>query len=185
VLIHDHHEGYISWQDWEENNCTMRNNSYPNNKKNDGVGAICSRKALLVGLLRCQRCGSKIHVRYWGKNSINPYPYYQCPGDFYHAGRYCQAFSAKKTDRVFEEELFKAIEPAALAASIEAGEVIKQKHQDRIAYLSKELEMVQYEASRAFTQYNQVDSLNRLVASELERRWNENLHMANEIKKRG
>jgi DNA invertase Pin-like site-specific DNA recombinase len=182
VLIHDHHEGYISWQEWEENNRIMRNNSYSNNRRNDAVGAIRSGKALLVGLLRCQRCGSRIYVRYWGKNGINPY--YQCSGDFSHAGRYCQAFSAKKTDSVFEEELFKAIEPAALAASIEAGEVIKQKHQDKIAYLSKELEMAQYEANRAFTQYNQVDPLNRLVASEVERRWNEKLLVVEEIKER-
>jgi len=182
VLIHDHHEGYISWEEYEENVRTMRNNRSSTHKQDESVGAIRRGKALLVGVIRCQRCGRKMHVRYWGTNGI--YPQYQCPGDYYYGGSYCQGFSALKTDRVFEEELFKALEPAALQASIEAGEVIKERYREKIGCLEKELERARYCADRAFTQYDQVDPLNRLVAPELERRWNEKLTIVNDLQER-
>lgn len=123
-------------------------------KADETVGAIRSGSGLLVGLLRCQACGRKMHVRYWGKGGTNPR--YICPGEFYHGGDYCQSLSAMKTDRVFEEELFKAIEPAAIQGSIEACDLINQEYQQRIKYLDRELENVQYEADRAFIQHNQV-----------------------------
>ena len=82
---------------------------------------------------------------------------------------------------MFEEELFKAIEPAAIQASLEACGAVNQKYQDKIRYLEEELENDQYESNRAFTQYNQVDPNNRLVASEFEQRWNEKLNVLNEV----
>lgn len=118
-----------------------------------------------------------------GKGGTNPR--YMCEGEFSQGGNYCQSFSGLKTDRVFEEELLlKVIEPMAIQASIEACEVITQKYQDKIKYLGNELENAQYEADRAFTQYNEVDPKNRLVASDLERRWNEKLQVLNEVEER-
>jgi DNA invertase Pin-like site-specific DNA recombinase len=182
VFIKDHHEGYISWEQYEENIFIMKNNQRTG-VGDEAVGAIRNGKGLLGGgLLRCQRCGRKMHVRYWGKGGTNPR--YVCEGDFPQGGNYCQSFSGSKTDRVFEEELFKAIEPASIQASVEACEVVNQKYQDKIRYLEKELENAQYEANRAFTQYNQVDPNNRLVASELERRWNDKLDGLNEVRER-
>jgi len=181
IFIKDHHEGYISWEQYEENILAMNNNQY-NTKGDEALGAIRNGKGLLGGLLRCQRCGRKMHVRYWGRGGTNPR--YVCPGDFSQGGDYCQSFSGLKTDRVFEEELFKAIEPAAIQAGLEACDAVNQKYQDKIRYLEKGLENAQYEANRAFSQYNQVDPNNRLVASELERRWNDKLDALNEVKER-
>jgi len=181
VLIKDHHEGYISWNQYEENMMIMRSNQQTK-KGNETVGAVRNGKGLLVGLLRCRRCGRKMHVRYWGKSGVNAR--YMCPGEFYHGGNYCQSFSAQKADSVFENELFKAIQPAAIQAGISACEVITQEYGEKIKYIEKELINAQYEADRAFQQYNQVDPLNRLVATELERRWNEKLHDLNELKER-
>jgi len=181
VLIKDHHPGYISWSQYEQNVLTMKSNQR-NHKGSEAVGAVRSGKGLLVGLLRCQRCGRKMHVRYWGKWGV--YPRYVCPGEYYHGGNYCLSFSGLKTDQVFEDELFKIIEPAAAQASLAACDVINDNYQEKIKYLEKELERASYEANRAFVQYNQVDALNRLVASELERRWNEKLEDLNAIKAR-
>lgn len=182
VLIKDHHEGYISWEEYEENLLVLRNNSNYHKGGGEIVGAIRRGKGLLVGLLRCQRCGRKMHVRYWGKNGI--VGRYVCEGEFNHGGDYCQSFSAIKTDSVFEEELFKAVKPAAIQASIKASEVLNQNNDAKIKRLELEYENGQYESNRAYHQYNQVDPLNRLVASELERRWNEKLEALNEIKDR-
>lgn len=181
VLIKDHHPGYISWSQYEQNVLTMKSNQR-NHKGSEAVGAVRSGKGLLVGLLRCQRCGRKMHVRYWGKWGV--YPRYVCPGEYYHGGNYCLSFSGLKTDQVFEDELFKVIEPAAVQAGLAACDVINDNYQEKIKYLEKELERASYEANRAFVQYNQVDALNRLVASELERRWNEKLEDLNAIKAR-
>ncbi len=181
VLIKEHHEGYISWSQYEENILTMKANQY-NSKGSEAVGAVRNGKGLLVGLLRCQRCGRKMHVRYWGKWGVSPR--YMCPGEYYHGGNYCQSFSGLKTDRVFENELFKVIEPAAIQAGIAACDVITEEYEQKINYLEKELKNAQYETDRAFLQYNQVDPLNRLVAAELERRWNEKLQDLNELKER-
>jgi len=85
---------------------------------------------------------------------------------------------------MFEEELFKAIKPAAIEASLKAAEAFNQRYQDKLNALERERESAQYEANRAFMQYNQVDPLNRLVASELERRWNEKLEALNNVKER-
>ena len=41
-----------------------------------------------------------------------------------------------------------------------------------------------YEARKAFEQYDAVDAGNRLVASELERRWNEKLEEIEVVKQR-
>ena len=62
VLIHNHHEGYISWKQYENNMETIKNNHYKT-ATNEAIGAIRKGKALLVGILRCQRCGRKMHVR--------------------------------------------------------------------------------------------------------------------------
>ncbi len=181
VFIKDHHEGYISFKQYEKNVLQMKNNSHTH-KADESVGAVRAGKAVLVGLVRCGRCGRKMHVRYWGKGGLNPR--YVCPGDFHQGGSYCQSFAAKKADEVFVEELFKAIEPAAVLASIDACQALDEMHMEKLHYLDRELENARYEVNRAFTQYNAVDPLNRLVVTELEKQWNEKLVALEEVEKR-
>jgi hypothetical protein len=181
VFIRDHHEGYITWQEYEENLKMLRNNQCAE-KPNETLGPARGGKALLSGIVRCQLCGRKMHTRHWGRKST--YSYYLCPGEYNQGGNRCQKFSAMSVDPVFEEELFRAIEPAAVQASIEACDIINKRYQEKITYLEKELEAAKYETDRAFAQYNQVDPSNRLVASELERRWNEKLKVLNETQER-
>ncbi len=88
---------------------------------------------------------------------------------FSQGGEYCQSFTALKTDTVFEEELFKVIGPAAIQASIDACKELDEQNKEKICYLERELENAQYEANRAFTQYDSVDPLNRLVVLKLEK----------------
>lgn len=181
VLIKDHHEGYISFEQYEKNVLQMKNNR-PTNKADESVGAVRAGKAILVGLIRCGRCGRKMRVRYWGKNGTNPR--YLCSGDYHQGGTNCQSFASTRTDEVFEEELFKAIEPAAVQASIDACLALDEMHVEKLRYLDRELENARYEANRAFTQYNAADPLNRLVVTELEKQWNEKLMALEEVEKR-
>jgi len=181
VLIRDHHEGYITWEQYEENLRIMEGNTNKD-RAEEQVSAVRNGRGLLVGLMRCRRCGRKMHVRYWGKRGTSPR--YVCPGEFYNGGSYCQSFSAEKTDRVFVQELFKALEPVAVRAAIAASQDLHRLSQEKFAILERELEQADYEARRAEVQYQQVDPLNRLVAAELERRWNEKLSIQQEVRAR-
>jgi len=85
VLIKDHHEGYIDWKSFEENQDMITKNSL-HCSTDERVGAAREGQGLLAGLLRCGHCGRKIHVRYWGRQGT--VAWYMCKGDFDSGGRY-------------------------------------------------------------------------------------------------
>jgi len=169
VFIPDHHEGYIGWSEYQENQRKMRGN----NLKVDteaSVAAVRSGQNLLTRLLRCGRCGRKLHVRYWGRAGTAAR--YVCNGDYDNGGSYCLAFGGSTVDRRFSAELLKAISPLGMRASLRALEIRSQKETDERGALVRQLEEARYEERRAFEQYDEVDARNRLVAAELEKRWN-------------
>lgn len=179
VFIRSHHEGYIDWESFEENNRLIRANSLKNTG-DEAVGAVRAGQGLLCGLLRCGRCGRKMHVRYWGKSGTAAR--YLCKGDFHLGGKYCLAFGGSTVDRRFSEELLRAVSPLGMRASLEAVNRLKTEKDEQCRALRLQLESLDYEAKRAFEQYNEVDPRNRLVASELERRWNEKLEKVESLK---
>jgi DNA invertase Pin-like site-specific DNA recombinase len=172
VFIPDHHEGYIDWATFEENRKMIAANSLKI-EKDESVTAIRGGQGILVGILRCGRCGRMLHVRYWGKSGTAAR--YGCKGDYDAGGKYCLAFGGSTVDRRFSEEMLKAVSPLGMRASLEAIKRLHSKNNDRRSALERQIQQMQYEARRAFEQYNEVDPRNRLVAEELERRWNEKL----------
>jgi len=68
-----------------------------------------------------------------------------------------------------------ALEPAQIKISLQAVEQLQQDHQALQHQWEQQLEQARYEAQYAQRQYDAVDPNNRLVASELERRWNDKL----------
>ena len=172
VFIPNHHEGYIDWETFEDNLCIMHNNATKTDP-DEAVGAVRAGKALLAGLLRCGHCGRKMHVSYWGKSGTSPR--YRCRGTFDAGGTYCVMFGGAGVDRRFTQELLNVISPLGLQASFEAIEGLNQREHEQRQTLEHKLAQLQYEAQRAFDQYNEVDPRYRLVAAELERRWNAKL----------
>lgn len=71
-----------------------------------------------------------------------------------------------------ERAIFEIVKPAAIEASIKAAEQLKVLANEKRDAVELSLRQARYEAQRAFAQYNAVDPANRLVSSELERRWN-------------
>jgi len=114
-----------------------------------------------------------MHVSYWGKSGTSPR--YRCKGTFDAGGTYCVMFGGAGVDRRFTQELLSVISPLGLQASLEALEGLKQREHEQRQTLEHKLEQLHYEAQRAFEQYNEVDPRHRLVAAELERRWNAKL----------
>jgi hypothetical protein len=181
VFIRDHHIGYIDWATYEENQRMIRRNSV-NWQGDEAVTAIRAGQGLLVGLLRCGHCGRKLHVRYWGGRGTNAR--YLCKGDYDDGGQYCIAFGGGGVDRRLGQEVLNVISPLGVQASLRALEELSTGDLVERVALSSKLEQLDYEARKAFEQYDAVDARNRLVACELERRWNAKLEEIQTVKQR-
>src|ERR1700693_5854366 len=172
VFIRDHHVGYIDWATYEENQRMIRRNSV-NWEGDESMAAIRAGQGLLVGLLRCGHCGRKLHVRYWGGRGTHAR--YLCKGDYDDGGQYCIGFGGASVDRRFSHELLQVISRFGVEASLKAIDELSSGDAAQRAAMKNKLEQLEYEAKRAFDQYDVVDARNRLAAAELERRWNKKL----------
>jgi hypothetical protein len=181
VFIPDHHPGYIDWRSYEENQRMIRRNTV-SWQADESMAAIRAGQGLLVGLLRCGHCGRKLHVRYWGGRGTHAR--YLCQGDYDNGGQYCIAFGGSLVDRRLSQELLRVISPLGVEASLKAIEELSATDHAQRAALSRQLEQLEYEAQRAFEQYDAVDARNRLVAGELERLWNAKLEGIDTVRQR-
>jgi excisionase family DNA binding protein len=172
VLIHDHHEGYITWVDFERNQHLIADNA--NGKSYLGRGSIRRGEALLPGLFRCARCGRRLHVQYTGKGGNTQR--YVCRGSFTaKAVDSCIGFGGMRVDRVVAQEVLDRLQPLGIEAALAAMQAHDERQCDKRQQIENAISQAQYEAARSRRQYDAVDPDNRLVAAELERRWNEKL----------
>ncbi|MEM1151694.1 MAG: recombinase family protein [Pseudomonadota bacterium] len=169
VLLPDHHEGYISWEVYERNQRLIADNA--TGKFGPGRGAVRRGEALLAGLLRCGHCGRKLHVAYSGKGGNTGR--YHCRGSqFNHGGPRCISFGGMRVDRAVSAEIIARLQPLGIEAALTAEAAQGEAHAAKRRQLELNMEQARYEAARARRQYDAVDPDNRLVASELEARWN-------------
>ena len=143
-------------------------------------GAPKHGDALLAGLLRCRRCGRKLTLRYSGaKHHI---PRYSCSRGWMDNGEpRCIAFGGLRVDDAIEEALLTVVGPGAIAAAVAAEREASQRRDQVREALKRDLEAARYAADRAFRQYDAADPANRLVAGELEARWNKALARVAEV----
>jgi len=181
VFIPEHHVGYINWAIYEENQRMTQRNSV-NWEGDESMAAIRAGQGLLVGLIRCGHCGRKLHVRYWGGRGTHAR--YLCKGDYDDGGQYCIGFGGAWVDRRLSQELLKVISRFGVEASLRAIEQLSAGDAAQRAALSSKLEQLEYEAKKAFEQYDAVDARNRLAAAELEHRWNKRLEEIETTKQR-
>jgi len=176
VLIKDHHEPYITWEEFERNLRVIADNA--TGKGSATVkGAIRRGELLLPGLLRCGHCGRKLHVAYGGKLGR-----YNCYGArTNHGTARCISISGLSIDAAVSAEVLSVLKPLGIDAAIKAIEAQTSEKSAARRQLELSLEEARYEAAHARRQYDAVDPANRLVAGELERRWNEALETVNRI----
>jgi hypothetical protein len=175
-LIRNHHPGYISWEQFERNQRLLEENTPMKGTitRKAGRGGQC----LLAGLLRCTRCRRMLHVVYGRRG----YARYECrQANRAHAAPRCIGFSARRPDEAVSAEILTVAQGSALAAAIEAGNLAEQLHHDQHRALALELEQAKYQARLAARRYEAVDPDNRLVAAELEARWNTALERVTEL----
>lgn len=180
VFIPDHHPGYIAWDQYQRHQDIMRNNG-GNFMKDDAAPAVRGGQGLFSGLLRCARCGRKLHLRYWGKSGTAAR--YLCSGDFATGGAYCLGFGGASVDKRVSELIIQRISPHGLAASVAAIAQLHTHGSDRRGALERHWQQARYEAERAFAQYDQVDPNNRLIAEVLEQRCNAKLAQQQQLER--
>ena len=180
ALIPHAHEGYVDWERFERIQQLIHANLRPGS---GAPGAAKAGAALLSGLLRCRRCAAKLTVHYTG--SHHDVARYACRRGWLDKGEpRCISFGGARVDAVIAAELLRVVQPAAVEAAILAHRE-EAKRQDEVQdALERDLEAARYAAQRAQRQYDAADPENRLVADELEQRWNQALERVREIEQR-
>jgi DNA invertase Pin-like site-specific DNA recombinase len=170
VLLRDRVPAYISWERFEANQERLAaNRNLPHTP-----GAPRHGPALLAGLVRCGRCGRRLVVRYGGpKQSVS----YTCTrGSADYGEPLCQGLSNATTlEELVAGQLLAAVQPAALEASLAAVAGVKRQRAELTRQWQLRRERAAIEVDRAARQYQACEPENRLVARELERRWEEAL----------
>jgi DNA invertase Pin-like site-specific DNA recombinase len=178
VLLRDHFEAYISWEQYERNLATLASNAHrrPDGRKKDGRGG----QALLSGLLRCAHCGRRPQVYY--RNQAHRY---QCrTDDALHGGGRCISFGGKGPDGVIAKAVLEAVQPCAIDAAVEAAARGAEQRAEQRRRLELDCEQARHQARLAQARYEAVDPDNRLVASTLEARWNAALEKIHQLEAR-
>jgi DNA invertase Pin-like site-specific DNA recombinase len=176
VLIKDHHQGYIDWEEFERNQRIIADNATGMGSA-IAKGAVRQGEVLLAGLLRCGHCGRKLQVHYSGKIGR-----YNCYGaHLNHGTARCISVGARSTDTAVSAEVLRLLAPFGMEAAVKALETQASTTSAAERQIELALAQARYEAAHARRQYDAVDPANRLVAGELERRWNEALAAVNRI----
>jgi len=173
VLIRDHHDGYISWEEYDRNQKIIAGNA--NMKGTMVAGSVRNGGGVLVGLLRCGHCGRKLKVLHHARRDTR----YICNREMdYASDKKCIAFNNMRVDAAVSAEVLRAISPLGIDAALQLIADREQASGERLRQSEMALQQARYEVTHARRQYDAVDPDNRLVASELERRWNERLAAA-------
>jgi DNA invertase Pin-like site-specific DNA recombinase len=170
IVIPDHHEGYIS-----ANQFTVNRQRLSANRTNvDGLASPAREGlCLLQGLLLCGVCGRRIGVRYTGNGGI--YPSYQCVWKHREAlaSRACLTAPSIPIDQAISERLVDAITPVTIELALAALSSLEEQDRGIGAQWRMRIERARYDADLAERRYEAVDPCNRLIAATLEARWND------------
>jgi DNA invertase Pin-like site-specific DNA recombinase len=169
IRVNDKYPPYVSWETFEKIQAILKDN-HAEYERNKTRGIPRPGAALLHGLVYCGACAHKMVVQYKGSsqyicNALRQQ--YQVP--------VCQNIPAAPVDEAVVEAFFEALSPLeldlysrAMIAKKATDEKIDQAHLQQI-------ERLRYQAALAERQFNRTDPDNRLVAAELERRWESSL----------
>lgn len=169
VFLEHHHEPYIARERWERNVEKIAANTH-------GAGmprAPQESASLLVGLLRCRRCGTKLHATY-PRGAIR----YTCRGGTkqrQRPRRGCFSFTATHLEERIGELLLEAVRPAGIVAAREACERLANEHQQHRQLIVDRLEACREAAARAEREYKGTDATYSSVRRHLAAEWEQAL----------
>lgn len=177
VVIPDHHPGYLEWATYLRHLSMIDANAY---MKSGARKSARGGRSLLAGLLRCRRCGHILQISYSGRDSTSPN--FRCLRRHHQTGsEACVSCAGTPVEDVVSAQLLQAIETQTIDAAIEAARRADERHQHQREALRLEVEQARYEAQLAARRYERVDPDLRLVAAELEARWNAALERVRDV----
>lgn len=177
-LQQDAYPAYISWEQYLSNQERIQQNGlHFTELRQKAQGIVREGLGLLQGLVVCGRCGHHMQTVY--KHT----PRYVCRGlvRTIQTTSECNSVRAPVVDQIVVQAFFEALQPANLDA-LEA--ILAAQQADRVRLERQwqdQLKRAEYEVHLAQRQYDAVDPDNRLVAVELERRWEAKLQQLRQM----
>ena len=160
VLLRDHHDGYITWDQFERNQELLSENM------TKVRGAVRNGPELLTGLLRCGHCDNRIQVRDSGKAIV-----YRCLGLKDRERANCISFGAVRVDAAVGAALMRALEPVGIEAALAALTARDRNDEAATRLAQSALAEARYQAERAEAQFDAVEPANQNVFHNLARKW--------------
>jgi DNA invertase Pin-like site-specific DNA recombinase len=171
ALIPNAHPGYITWEEYEDNQRRLRENAQAHGGDRR-QSPPREGPALLQGLVVCGRCGDRMTVRYHGRHD-GLWPTYVCQRHgIAHGESICQTVPGRGLDVAIGRVLVETVTPLTLEMALTVQQEIQARLDEADRLHRRAVECARYEADLARRRYLQVDPANRLVADELEAQWN-------------
>ncbi|MBX9256210.1 recombinase family protein [Desmonostoc muscorum CCALA 125] len=169
IRVNDKYPAYINWETYERIQAQLLDN-YAEYDRNKTRGIPRQGSALLHGVVYCGECGHKMVVQYKGATR------YICN---YLRQQYgvpvCQYIPADPIDEYVVKAFFDAMKAVEIDAYQKAVKTQKETSDAIERAHCQQIERLRYQVALAQRQFNRVDPDNRLVAAELEQRWENSL----------
>ncbi len=174
VLLRDQHPGYISWDDYDENQRRLHENNW-RTRGTKGTTPPREGPALLQGIVLCGLCGKHMAVRYYHRQGRRVPCYHCARGPMRFSGDKCQEIPGGSIDEAISKLVVDAMSPVALEVALKVNDELEQRFEQADRLRKEQVDRARYEAEAARRRYLRVDPDNRLVADTLEADWNDKL----------
>ena len=161
VLLPEHHEGYVEWEEWLAIQKRLAANSIAAGRS----GAPREGRALLQGRAVCGRCGRVMQVRY--ASAVR----YICQRSLDGEEGGCQHMGGKRLDRLVAEALLEAVGPAGVEAALRAERMQEQERKRELLGYRREVERREWEERKARREYLAIEPEFRRVKKTLAAEW--------------
>jgi len=175
VQIRNAHPSYIPWEQFEANQQILAEND-PRMKSRSARLPPREGPALLQGILLCGRCGRRMTV-YYNRRSTGKVSLTYCCGyeSKERGGKLCQLVPGRGVDQAISRLAVQALTPEAVDAAVAVFEELQRRNAELAALYQSQVDRARHEAESAQRQFFLANPENRLVADNLEKRWNDKL----------
>lgn len=171
VCLQGEYPAYITWEQFLDNQQTLHDNWF----RGDRRGAPRKGRALLQGIVFCGHCGERMRVNSYSTKERRVPAYTCCHKYHQHGGTTCQSMTSRGVDEAVTELFLEAVNPAKLEIALQALGELQSRREAALHQWDAEIQRAEYEVQLAQRRYEAADPDNRLVAGELESRWEEAL----------
>jgi DNA invertase Pin-like site-specific DNA recombinase len=168
VVIHDHHPGYIDWEQYLANERRLAANDTHSGQRPPREG-----RAVCQGIVRCGACGGSMSTLHRREGS-----YYECGhsrADHINTPA-CRSVKAIVVDELVARRLLETVAPEEITLALAAADQVAERRTRASRAVELRVERAQYDAVRAERAFHSCEPENRLVARSLETRWETKLH---------